>query len=67
MTKPFDAVAWMRKRRTEIEQEEEGLSWQERFGRTTEALRGDPLWEQLTARAVRPGLRAEDPVVRPRG
>ena len=30
MSEPFDAVAWMRKRRGEIDEEDQGLSWEEK-------------------------------------
>lgn len=47
MKKSFDAVAWMRERRVEIDRETEGLSWRERRRKIQESLRGDPLWERL--------------------
>ena len=54
MAKPFDAVAWMRQRRVEIDEEDAGLTWQEKSQKTTAALEGDPLWERLKGRLVRP-------------
>ncbi len=56
MNKTFDAVAWMRKRRAEIDQETDGLSWQERSRKIEEALKGDPLWERLKDERVAPPL-----------
>ena len=56
MNKTFDAVAWMRKRRAEIDEETRGLSWQERARKIEEALQGDPLWEQLKSKMVAPPL-----------
>ena len=35
MKKTFDAVAWMRKRRMEIDKEDEGLSWVEKHKKHT--------------------------------
>lgn len=46
MNKPFDAVAWMRKRRAEIEEQDSGLTWEERTQRTMERLKDDPLWRR---------------------
>ena len=58
MNKTFDAVAWMRKRRAEIDQETQGLSWQERARKIQEALKGDRLWERLKEEMVAPHLLA---------
>jgi hypothetical protein len=52
MKKTFDAVAWMRARREEIDREEEGLSWEERWKRTLETLKDDPLYRRLRDRAT---------------
>lgn len=54
MNKPFDAVAWMRKRREEIEEQERGLTWEERSQRTLECIKDDPLWQRLKDRVVHP-------------
>ena len=43
MRKGFDAVAFMRRRREEIDREDEGLTWEERVRKTRELLRNDPL------------------------
>ena len=54
MKKSFDAVAWMRQRRTAIEKEDRGLTWEEKSRKTLDLLRGDPLWERLKKRVVEP-------------
>jgi hypothetical protein len=54
MSKDFDAVGWMRRRRTEIDDEDRGLSWQEKARKTAEALRSDPLWKRLRSRLAKP-------------
>ena len=56
MKKTFDAVAWMRRRRTEIDKEDEGLTWEERSRKTIALLEGNPRWERLKrhTRAPRP-------------
>ncbi len=53
MEKTFDAVAWMRKRREDIEKEDAGLSWQEAMTKTTHLLKEDPLWKRLQNRVIR--------------
>jgi hypothetical protein len=60
-SKRFDAVAWMRKRREEIDREDEGLTWEERTRKTLKLLEGDPLWERLKARMVSPHPRRPSP------
>jgi hypothetical protein len=54
MSKRFDAVAWMRKRRAEIDKEDEGLTWEERARKTAGLLRDDPLWRRLKRRVITP-------------
>ncbi len=54
MSKPFDAVAWMRRRRAEIDEEDEGLTWQAKARKTAGLLRDDPLWKRLKGRVVAP-------------
>ena len=53
MKKTFDAVAWMRKRRAEIDKEDEGLSWKEKDEKTRRLLKADPLWIRLKTRVVK--------------
>ena len=50
MKKIFDAVDWMRKRRTEIDEEDQGLSWEAKRKKTRHILEGDPLWLKLKNR-----------------
>jgi len=52
--KTFDAVAWMRTRRSQIDEEDRGLSWEEKHAKTRRLLKDDPLW-----------LRLKDPIVEP--
>ena len=52
MKKTFDAVAWMRKRRTEIDEEDQKLSWEEKRKKTRRILEKDPLWLKLKNRVV---------------
>jgi len=54
MKKSFDTVAWMRRRRTEIDEEDKGLSWIERHKKTRKLLERDPLWERLKSRLAEP-------------
>ena len=54
MSKGFDAVAFMRSRREEIDREDEGLSWEERARKTRELLSNDPLWLHLKDRVAKP-------------
>jgi hypothetical protein len=54
MSKGFDAVAWMRSRRTEIDEADRGLSWEDKARKTAEMLRNDPLWKRLRSRVAKP-------------
>ena len=54
MKKTFDAVAWMRKRRIEIDEEDKGLSWEEKREKTRRLLEKDPLWLRLKGRLIEP-------------
>jgi hypothetical protein len=44
----------MRKRRAEIDEEDQGLSWEERRQKTRDLIEKDPLWLRLKTRLVRP-------------
>ncbi len=55
MKKNFDAVTWMRKRRTEIDEDDRELSWEEKRQKTRHLLERDPLWLKLKERLVEPG------------
>ncbi len=57
MEKPFDAVAWMRKRRAQIDKEDEGLTWEEKARETVDLLHDDPLWKRLKRRVAAPRKR----------
>lgn len=52
--KSFDCVAFMRKRREEIDHEDEGLSWAEKRKKTRRIIENDPLWQRLKDRVVPP-------------
>jgi len=52
--KGFDAVAWMRNRRAKIDEEDQGLSWEEKHSKTRQLLEEDPLWLRLKDRVVEP-------------
>lgn len=54
MKKTFDAVTWMRKRRAEIDDEDQGLSWEEKCQKTRDLLEKDSLWLKLKKRLVEP-------------
>ena len=44
----------MRKRRAEIDTDDEGLTWQEKARKTVDLLHDDPLWRRLKRRVVAP-------------
>ena len=50
MSESFDAVAFMRRRREEIDRKDEGLSREERARKTRELLKDGPLWIYLKDR-----------------
>jgi len=54
MKKEFDAVAWMRARRANIDEEDRELSWEEKRKKTRRLLETDPLWVKLKDRVVVP-------------
>lgn len=54
MKKTFDAVAWMRQRRTQIDEQDAALTWTQKRQRTHEEVLRDPLLAQLCAQAVAP-------------
>ncbi|MFH0793115.1 MAG: hypothetical protein V2A74_03690 [bacterium] len=51
--KSFDAVAFMRKRREEIDVEDQGQSWVEKRKRTRRIIEKDPIWQRLKDRVAR--------------
>ncbi len=52
MRKDFDAVAFMRQRRAEIDQEDDGLTWEERRAKTRTILENEPLWQRFKSRVT---------------
>ncbi len=54
MTKTFDAVSWMRNRRTQIDEEDRSLTWEQKRQRTHEQARQDPVLAQLCSEVVEP-------------
>ena len=52
--KDFDAIAWMRRRREKIDEEDRGLSWDEKHIKTRQLIENDPLWLRLRGRVVKP-------------
>ena len=56
MAKRFDAVAWMRQRRAAIDQEDAGLTWEEKSRKTLDLLEDDPLWQRLKGRVLHPAV-----------
>jgi len=55
MKKTFDAVAWMRARREQIEREDIGLTWDQKRLKTRKLLENDPIWLRLRHRLVSEG------------
>ena len=51
-TKKFNAVAYMRKTRVDIDEQDAGLTWEERHNKTLNILEDDPLWQTLRNRVV---------------
>ena len=54
MKKAFDAVSWMRQRRTEIDEEDTGLTWAQKREKTHEQVLRDPILSELTKKTVAP-------------
>jgi hypothetical protein len=54
MKKTFDAVAWMRQRRTQIDEEDAALTWAQKQQKTHEEVLRDPLLAPLGAQTVVP-------------
>jgi uncharacterized membrane protein len=52
MKKTFDAVAFMRKRREEIDREDAALTWEQKREKTRRIVENDPLWAKLKTRVV---------------
>jgi len=56
MSGGFDAVAFMRRRREEIDREDKGLSWEERAHKTRELTKDSPFWRHLKDRVAEPAV-----------
>ncbi len=54
MKKAFDAVSWMRQRRTQIDEEDATLTWAEKRQKTHEQVLRDPILSQLSKRTRAP-------------
>ena len=54
MEKTFDAVSWMRERRTQIDEEDQSLTWAQKHQRTHEQVLQDPVLAQLCDETVAP-------------
>lgn len=50
--KSFDAVAFMRKRRADIDKEDANLSWSEKRKKTKKLVEKDPLRQRLNHRTM---------------
>lgn len=48
MKKAFDAVSWMRQRRTQIDEEDATLTWTEKREKTHEQILQDPILSRLS-------------------
>lgn len=62
MKRTFDAVAWMRRRRAQIDEEDAALTWAQKRQKTHEEVLRDPLLAPLCARTVvceKAGLRTD--------
>ncbi|MHC4520836.1 MAG: hypothetical protein ACYTAS_19775 [Planctomycetota bacterium] len=54
MKKTFDAVSWMRRRRTQIDEQDRSLTWAQKRQRTREQILQDPLLARLCEEVVVP-------------
>ena len=54
MKKRFDTVAWMRQRRTQIDEEDGALTWAQKRQRTHEQVLQDPVLARLGGEVVAP-------------
>ena len=55
MKKAFDSVSWMRRRRTQIDEEDAALTWAQRRRKTHEQVLQDPMLARLCEETVVPG------------
>jgi len=54
MKKTFDAVSWMRRRRTQIDEEDAPLTWAQKREKTREQVLRDPVLARLCVEIVVP-------------
>ena len=55
MKKAFDAVSWMRQRRTQIDEEDATLTWVQKRDKTHEQVLQDPVLSRLSKKQIAPG------------
>ena len=55
MKKAFDAVSWMRQRRTQIDEEDATLTWTEKREKTHEQILQDPILSRLSKKTSASG------------
>lgn len=54
MKKAFDAVSWMRQRRTQIDEEDAALTWTQKRKKTHEQVLQDPILSRLAKKTPAP-------------
>jgi hypothetical protein len=54
MKKVFDAVSWMRQRRTQIDEEDATLTWVQKREKTHEQVLEDPILSRLSQETPAP-------------
>ncbi len=54
MKKAFDAVSWMRQRRTQIDEEDATLTWVQKREKTHEQVLEDPILSRLSQKTPAP-------------
>ncbi len=54
MKKPFNAVRWMRKRRTEIDEEDRAITWEEKRRKTHDIVSHNPILKEFCSRVLTP-------------
>jgi hypothetical protein len=54
MKRAFDAVSWMRQRRTQIDEEDATLTWAQKREKTHEQVLQDPILSQLSEKTPAP-------------
>jgi len=54
MKKAFDAVAWMRQRRAQIDEEDANLTWVQKREKTRDQFLQDPILAQVSEETIVP-------------